>query len=114
MSIKSRSGRIAPYYGISLGHRNRGIRSNSPKQHAGSRLGRFVLPAPPNGIGWNPGPPAPPNWGSPWNPGWNSYTGPIIVNTPLASPDWQNTGVTNVIAYADTIQWGYGARYRST
>ena len=55
-------------------------------------------PAPPNGIGWNPGPPSPANWGSPWNPGWNSYTGPIIVNTPLSSPNWQNTGVTNVVA----------------
>ena len=55
-------------------------------------------PGPPNGIGWNPGPPAPSNWGSPWNPGWNSYTGPIIINTPLSSPDWQNTGTPTVIA----------------
>lgn len=55
-------------------------------------------PAPPNGIGWNPGPPPPANWGSPWNPGWNNYNGPIIVNAPLSSPDWQNVGTTNVIA----------------
>ena len=55
-------------------------------------------PAPANGIGWNPGPSAPANWGSPWNPGWNSYMGPMIVNTPLSSPDWQNNGTTNVIA----------------
>ncbi len=51
-------------------------------------------PAPSNGIGWNPGPAAPSNWGSPWNPG----PAPIIVNTPLSSPNWQNSGVTTVIA----------------
>lgn len=55
-------------------------------------------PAPPNGIGWNPGPPAPSNWGAPWSPGWNSYNGPIVVNSPLSSPDWQDSGVTTVVA----------------
>ncbi len=55
-------------------------------------------PNPPNGIGWNPGPLGPSGWGSPWGPGWNSYNGPIVVNAPLSSPDWQNSGVTTVVA----------------
>lgn len=56
-------------------------------------------PAPPNGIGWNPGPAIPggPGWGNPWGPGW-SNTAPVIVNTPLSSPTWQNSGITNVVA----------------
>ena len=54
------------------------------------------------GGGFNPGPP-PPAWGSPWGPGW--YTSPtIIVNTPLSTPDWQDQGVTNVVACGYDIQ----------
>lgn len=37
-------------------------------------------------------------WGSPWGPGYSNYTGPIIINTPLSSPDWQNAGTTSVVA----------------
>lgn len=48
----------------------------------------------PNGIGWNPGPPPPSNWGGPW--GGSSPV--IVVNTPLSSPTWQNSGRCNVIA----------------
>lgn len=60
--------------------------------------GGSFTPRPSNGIGWNPGPAAPPsNWGNPWGPGWGSSP-TIIVNTPLSSPNWQNSGVTNVVA----------------
>lgn len=48
---------------------------------------------PPNGIGWNPGPAFPNNWGGPWNSGWN-YSPTIIVNAPAVS----NQGVTKVLA----------------
>lgn len=98
MSIKSRSGvlRHITVLASAIGIGALGVIAQNSMPAPGS--GGSFTPAPPNGIGWNPRPPAPPNWGSPWNPGWNSYTGPIIVNTPLASPDWQNTGVTNVIA----------------
>ena len=56
----------------------------------------------PNGIGWNPGPPPPSAWGSPWgNGGW--YNSPsVIINN--SYPDWQNQGTTNVMAC------GYDAR----
>lgn len=67
-------------------------------------------PAPPNGIGWNPGgssapapgsggsfnpgPPAPgPAWGGPWGGGWQSSPS-VIVNI---NPAWQNSGATNVV-----------------
>lgn len=56
----------------------------------------------PSGGGWGGGPGGPGggwggNWGGPWGPGYNS-TPPIIINTPLSSPGWQNNGVTKVIA----------------
>lgn len=57
-------------------------------------------PAPGMGPGpnvYNPGPPPPSNWGGPWGSGWVSSP-PLIVNTPLSSPNWQNSGVTNVVA----------------
>lgn len=58
------------------------------------------MPAPGSGGSFNPGPPAGPGggpgWGNPWGPGWNS--GPMIINTPLSSPVWQNSGSTNVVA----------------
>ena len=63
-------------------------------------------PGPPNGIGWNPGPAYPGAWGSPWyNNG--GFGGQIIINTPLSSPDWQNSGSTNVVAcgYDATGVW---------
>ena len=61
-----------------------------------SGLGNGPAPAPGSGI-YNPGAPTPPppqpgNWGSPWN------NGPLIINTPLSSPDWQNNGYTTVMA----------------
>lgn len=52
-----------------------------------------------------PPPPPPSNWGNPWNtPGWNSWNGPIIVNTPMSSPNWQNSGQMNVIGVGYDIQ----------
>lgn len=54
---------------------------------------------PPNGIGWNPGPPPPSSWGGPWSGGWYNAPG-LVVN----SPNWTNQGTINVIAC------GYDAR----
>lgn len=55
--------------------------------------GGFGGPA--NGIGWNPGPAAPPPaWGSPWGSGWN-YPSTVVINN---SPSIPNQGVTKVIA----------------
>lgn len=49
---------------------------------------------PANGIGWNPGPTGPGmSWGGPWG-----GAAPMIVNAPLSSPDWQNSGIMNVVA----------------
>lgn len=58
---------------------------------------------PPMGPGpgvYNPGPPPPANWGNPWGGGWTSpyYSPPIVVSTPLSTPNWQNSGVENVVA----------------
>ena len=50
-------------------------------------------PAPGQGPG-RPGPSGGPGWGGPWGPSWNA---PIIINTPLSSPGWQNSGVTSVV-----------------
>lgn len=62
--------------------------------------GGAFTPAP-SGPAWNPGPPAPPtsNWGGPWGAGWNNWNSSpsIIINAPLSSPTWQNSGVTNVV-----------------
>lgn len=52
--------------------------------------------SPSNGIGWNPGPPAPSNWGSPWYEGWG-YS-PTVVMSPSVSNLNQNQGITKVIA----------------
>lgn len=49
-----------------------------------------------NGIGWNPGPPPPSYWGSPWYNGWN--TGPTTVLSPTVSANFQNQGTTKVVA----------------
>ena len=66
--------------------------------------GGSFTPAYPGGMtggpGWNnPGPPPPSNWGSPWGGGWYGWNSSptIIVNTPLSSPSWQNSGVTTVV-----------------
>lgn len=64
--------------------------------------GGSSFPAPGAGGGFHPGPP---NWGNPWNtPGWNTWNGPIIINTPMSSPDWQNAGQMNVVAVGYDIQ----------
>lgn len=49
---------------------------------------------PANGIGWNPGPMFPGNWGSPWNNDWNNSP-TIIVNQ---TPSIPNQGITKVVA----------------
>lgn len=51
----------------------------------------------PNGIGWNPGPRPPYNWGGPWGSGWGSSPS-IVVNNPIMTPNTANQGVTNVVA----------------
>ena len=64
-------------------------------------IGNGPDPAPGSAV-YNPGTPLPPppqpqppaNWGSPWSGG----PGPVVVNAPLSSPNWQNSGVTNVVA----------------
>lgn len=48
---------------------------------------------PPNGIGWNPGPFPPSNWGGGWN-GWSNY--PSVVVNPVYND--VNQGITRVIA----------------
>lgn len=67
--------------------------------------GGSFTPAPSGGFGgmgpgmMNPGPPPPSSWGGPWGGGWNGWCSSptIIVNTPLSSPVWQNSGVTTVV-----------------
>lgn len=49
---------------------------------------------PANGIGWNPGPAFPGNWGSPWNNDWNNSPTIIVNSTPVIP----NQGVTKVVA----------------
>lgn len=62
------------------------------------------MPAPGTGSSFNPGPPAG-SWGNPWNsPGWNTWNGPMIVNTPMSSPNWQNAGTMNVIGVGYDVQ----------
>lgn len=48
------------------------------------------------GPAFNPGPPPPSVWGSPWYTGWNSS--PTIVVSPSVTTNFQNQGVTKVIA----------------
>lgn len=64
-----------------------------------SGLGNGPAPAPGSGI-YNPGTPSPPppsNWGGPWGPGYGPSQ-PLILNTPLSTPNWQNSGITTVVA----------------
>lgn len=71
-----------------------------PAPGSGGSFRPNVGPAPGlgmNGIGWNPGPPAPAYWGSPWYTGWNNS--PTIVVSPSVSVgNFQNQGLTKVIA----------------
>ncbi|MCM1370180.1 MAG: hypothetical protein NC204_07400 [Candidatus Amulumruptor caecigallinarius] len=62
-------------------------------------------PGPSYGGGFNPGPPPPSYWGSPWYNGWG-YS-PSIVISPSVSNDFQNQGVTKVVAcgYDATGVW---------
>jgi hypothetical protein len=57
------------------------------------------------GPGFNPGPPPPSAWGSPWYTGWNPS--PTIVVSPSVSTNFQNQGVIKVIAngYDATGVW---------
>lgn len=67
---------------------------SAPGSPAG--LGNGPDPAPGSGI-YNPGPPdapAPP----PPTPLGNGPLAPMVVIPPLSTPDWQNSGVTTVIA----------------
>lgn len=50
-----------------------------------------------NGIGWNPGPPAPAYWSSPWYTGWNNSPA-IVVSPSVSVGNFQNQGLTKVIA----------------
>ena len=54
---------------------------------------------------YNPGPPPPPYWGSPWYSGWN-YS-PTIVVSPSVQTNFQNQGTIKVIAcgYDATGVW---------
>ncbi|MCM1153274.1 MAG: hypothetical protein NC328_06445 [Muribaculum sp.] len=56
-------------------------------------------PTPANGIGWNPGPQAPPplNWGNPWGYGGWGGSPSIIVNSPVVV-NGMNSGITKVVA----------------
>lgn len=80
---------------IALGAGAIGVIAQNSMPAPGS--GGSFNPSPPNGIGWNPRPGISSSWGNPWGPGWSSYN-PVMPDVPLASPDWQNTGVTNVIS----------------
>lgn len=81
---------------------------------AGSMMAQNSLPAPgsggsfqpsvtPNvsptygGIGWNPGPPPPTYWGSPWYDGWN-YGPSVVVSPSVSNGNFQNQGTVKVIA----------------
>lgn len=50
---------------------------------------------PPNGIGWNPGPTYPGNWGSPWYQGW--YNDPTVMS-PTITTGLSDQGITKVVA----------------
>lgn len=53
-------------------------------------------PMGPNGIGWNPGPMYPGNWGSPWYSDWNNS--PTIIVQPTINAGLSDQGVTKVVA----------------
>lgn len=54
-------------------------------------------PGPVYGPSWNPGPPPPTYWGSPWYTGWNS-TPSIVVSPSVSTGNFVNQGITRVIA----------------
>lgn len=54
-------------------------------------------PGPVYGPAWNPGPPPPTYWGSPWYTGWNS-TPSIVVSPSVSTGNFVNQGITRVIA----------------
>lgn len=67
---------------------------NIPPNPDGGAAGPGPAPAPGSGV-YNPGPATPPppaNWGCPMG------CTPMIVNTPLSSPNWQNSGTETVMA----------------
>lgn len=49
------------------------------------------------GPAWNPGPPPPTYWGSPWYTGWNSSP-TIVVSPSVSTGNFENQGITKVIA----------------
>lgn len=49
------------------------------------------------GGGFNPGPPPPSYWGSPWYSGWN-YSPTIVVSPSVNTGNFTNQGTTKVIA----------------
>lgn len=49
------------------------------------------------GGGVNPGPPPPSYWGSPWYSGWD-YSPTIVVSPSITTNNFQNQGVTKVVA----------------
>lgn len=68
-------------------------------QPPGGAAGPGPDPAPGSEV-YNPGPPAPaPTWGSPLG-----GPGLFVLNQPMSSPDWQNSGVTNVMACGTDAQ----------
>ncbi len=50
-----------------------------------------------NGIGWNPGPPTPAYWGSPWYTGWNNSP-TLVVSPSISIGNFPDQGLTKVIA----------------
>lgn len=66
----------------------------TPPPPPGPTFGNGPDPAPGSGI-YNPGPPAPqPPMAGPGP----SPLAPLVVNAPLSSPNWENSGVTTVVA----------------
>lgn len=60
-------------------------------------IGGGFGPGPVYGPSWNPGPPPPTYWGSPWYTGWNS-TPSIVVSPSVSTGNFVNQGITRVIA----------------
>lgn len=91
----------APGSPAGLGQNNPMSPNNpTPPPGPGPAFGNGPDPAPGSCV-YNPGPPtpAPPLAG----PGPSPFA-PLVVNTPLSSPNWQNNGVTNVIACGTDAQ----------
>lgn len=61
------------------------------------QLGNGPDPAPGSGV-YNPGPPPTPNQTPLAGPGQPGPLSPMVVSSPLSSPNWENSGVTTVIA----------------